>query len=250
MKVEQINAQLQEVAVEIEAIAEVAKAEDRDLNEQEQNRVLELDEKAAELSAEKERAEKVEAAMAKILDRKLAEESASVQPIEIQEPQEVKMSVPARVKAQRTRNFDSAEGAYEAGMYFAALGGDRRAQQFLNDQSIGDDTKGGFTVPTPLSNALINLLEQYGVARQSCRRIVMSAETWTVPKVAGHSTVYYPGEAGTITPSDMTFTQVGLVAKKIAALVKMSTEVVEDSIISIMDTVVQDIAYSIAIAED
>ena len=120
----------------------------------------------------------------------------------------------------------------------------------MNDQSIGTDNKGGFTVPTPLSNALINLLESYGVARQACRRIVMSAETWSVPKVAGHSTVYYPAEASAITASDMTFSQVQLVAKKIAALVKMSTEVVEDSIVSMMDTVVQDIAYGIAIAED
>ena len=78
----------------------------------------------------------------------------------------------------------------------------------------------------------------------------MSAETWSVPKVAGHTTVYYPAEAAAITASDMTFAQVQLVAKKVAALVKMSTEVVEDSIISMMDTVVQDIAYSIAIAED
>ena len=142
------------------------------------------------------------------------------------------MSVPARVISQRVRNFDDASGAYEAGMYFAALGGNQKAKQFLNDQSIGTDNKGGFTVPTPLSNALINLLESYGVARQACRRIVMSAETWSVPKVAGHSTVYYPAEASAITASDMTFSQVQLVAKKIAALVKMSTEVVEDSIIS------------------
>lgn len=245
----EIQADLQEISMKIEAYAELAKAEDRNLTDEEQKDFLALEAQVEGLEKEKEAAKAFEAAMARVAARKAADEpKGSVQPI--QDPQEVKMSVPARVKAQRVRNFDSAEGAYEAGMYFAALGGNQKAAQFLNDQSIGTDNKGGFTVPTPLSNALINLLESYGVARQSCRRIVMSAETWSVPKVAGHTTVYYPAEAAAITASDMTFAQVQLVAKKIAALVKMSTEVVEDSIISMMDTVVQDIAYSIAIAED
>ena len=110
--------------------------------------------------------------------------------------------------------------------------------------------KGIETVPTPLSNALINLLEEYGVARRACRRIAMSSLTWTVPKVTDHATVSYPDEAAQISESDVTFGQVQLVAKKIAALVKMSTEVAEDSIISMMDTVIDSIAYSVAIAED
>lgn len=246
----EIQADLQEISMKIEAYAELAKAEDRNLTDDEQKDFLALEAKIESLEKEKEAAKAFDAAMARVAARKAASESnGSVQPIP-KEDKEVKMSVPARVKAQRVRNFDSAEGAYEAGMYFAALGGNQKAAQFLNDQSIGTDNKGGFTVPTPLSNALINLLESYGVARQSCRRIVMSAETWSVPKVAGHSTVYYPAEAASITSSDMTFSQIQLVAKKVAALVKMSTEVVEDSIISMMDTVVQDIAYSIAIAED
>ena len=179
-------------------------------------------------------------------------QAASVQPpaepVEI--IKEVKNVIPAKVLTQRVKNFASAEDAYTAGMYLAHLGGDQRAGEILAAQSVGTDNKGGFTVPDPLSNALINLLEDYGVARQYCRRIVMSALTWSVPKVATHAAISYPDEAAAIGETDVTFAQILLTAKKIAALVKMSTEVTEDSVISMMDTVVQSLAYSIAIAED
>jgi HK97 family phage major capsid protein len=101
-----------------------------------------------------------------------------------------------------------------------------------------------------LASELINLVEEYGVARNVCRRIVMGAMTWAVPKLVGHSTVFYPGEAQAITESDLTFAQVSLTAKKMAGLVKMSTEISEDSLISMTDTIVRDLAWGFAKAED
>jgi HK97 family phage major capsid protein len=131
-----------------------------------------------------------------------------------------------------------------------ATAGDRRAQDFMAAQSEGDNAKGGFTVPAPLSSELIDLVEQYGVARNVCRRIVMGSETWSVPKLLGHSTVFYPGENQPITESDLTFGQISLTAKKMAGLVKMSTEVNEDSLISMTDTIVRDLAWGFSKAED
>jgi HK97 family phage major capsid protein len=78
----------------------------------------------------------------------------------------------------------------------------------------------------------------------------MSADTWTVPKVTAHASVFYPGEGSAISESDLSFGSVQLVAQKLAALVKMSSEITEDSVISMMDTVIESIAYSISIAED
>jgi HK97 family phage major capsid protein len=78
----------------------------------------------------------------------------------------------------------------------------------------------------------------------------MSADTWSVPKVAGQATIYYPNEAASITDSSVSFSQVQLTAKKLAALVKMSTEVTEDSILDMLSVVVDSIAYSIALEED
>jgi HK97 family phage major capsid protein len=204
------------------------------------------------LEAEFNQAEEFETIRASVVARNQELNAASVQPPSepIETPMEVKNVIPSKISNMRVKNFASAEDAYVAGQYLAHLGGDQRAGEILAAQSVGTDDKGGFTVPDPLSNALINLLEDYGVARQYCRRVVMSALTWSVPKVAAHAAVSYPDEAAAIGETDVTFSQVLLTAKKIAALVKMSTEVTEDSIVSIMDTVVQSLAYSIAIAED
>ena len=158
--------------------------------------------------------------------------------------------IPERVKNQRSKHFASSEDAFKSGMWLAALGGNRRAKEFVAAQNIGTAADGGNLVPDPLSDALINLMEQRGAARQACQRVVMSADTWTVPKVTAHATVYYPAEAAAITESDLAFSQVQLTAKKLAALVKMSTEVTEDSIVDIMNVVVESIAYSIALEED
>lgn len=247
----EISARLEEIAVEVEALSDVA-LNAGDNSEEILAQIETLDSEFNDLKASQERQEKVQARIDEIVASRVKPSAPAVEPVASIEPELKKneMTIPAVAKAQKSKNFDSSEDAFVSGMYLASLGGNKRAGQFLNDQSVGTDDKGGFSVPAPLSNALINLLESYGVARQHCRRIVMSAMTWDVPKVTDHATIYYPAEAAAITSSDVTLGQINLVAKKMAALVKMSTEIQEDSIISIMDTVVQSIAYQMSVAED
>ena len=105
-------------------------------------------------------------------------------------------------------------------------------------------------MPAPLSSELINLLDNYGLARNACKRVIMGAMTWSVPKLSSSSTVYYPAESASVTESALAFSQVTLTAQKMASLVKMSTEIGEDSLISMADTIVSDIAWSFSKAED
>jgi HK97 family phage major capsid protein len=238
-----IKAELSDLSAELEALAISEEASLEELNE--------IKAKVEGLEAELDSAVKLEEVKAEILARR--QEQVAVQPpVEeiVNEVEEVKPMADVRVIAAKTKHFDNGKDAYEAGMFLAAMGGSRKAQNIVNDLNIGTDADGGHLVPTPLQSSLINLLEEYGVARRHCRRIVMSADTWTVPKLSSHASISYPSEAGLISGGDPQFSQIQLVAKKIASLVKMSTEVTEDSVISIMDTVVQSIAYSIAVAED
>jgi HK97 family phage major capsid protein len=164
--------------------------------------------------------------------------------------------IPAAAKYNKSGVFASSDDAYTAGKFLLATAGDRKAQSYMaaltgDDAGTGTNPElGSYTVPTPLASELINLIEEYGVCRNVCRRIVMGAPTWTVPKLAGHATVFYPNEAEAITASDLTFAQVSLTAQKMAGLVKMSTEISEDSLISMTDTIVRDLAWSFAKAED
>ena len=238
-----IKAELSDLGAELEALAI---SEDVSLDE-----LNEIKAKVEGLEAELDAAVKLEEVKAEILARR--QDQVAVQPSVEEITNEVveeKTMADIKVISAKTKHFDNGRDAYEAGMFLAALGGDNRAKQIVNDLNIGTAADGGNLVPTPLQNTLVNLLEDYGVARRHCRRIVMSADTWTVPKLASHASISYPSEAGAITGGDPQFSQIQLVAKKVASLVKMSTEVTEDSVVSIMDTVVQSIAYSIAVAED
>ena len=241
-----IKAELSDISLELEALAKSDSASIEELQE--------LQAKADVLEKEFDQAVELEKIKAEILAKRESEAQAAVQPAVFEATQpalkEVKEVIPAKAKSQKSKVFASSEDAYTAGMYLAALGGDHNAKQFMAAQSGGTDNKGGFAVPDPLSNQLINLLEDYGIARQACQRIVMSSDNWSVPKVTAQASISYPGEAVALSETDVTFSQISLSATKLAALVKMSTEISEDAVISMVDTVTQSIAYSIAIAED
>lgn len=144
--------------------------------------------------------------------------------------------------------------AYAWGQWARSIMGNRKSAEWVKNnlkaQSEGTTTLGGFTVPDPLSSDLIYLREQFGIARQNCRIFPMTSDILNVPNASASTTVYYPGENTAITPSDITFAQVQLVAKKMAVLTQVSKELAEDSIIDFGATLARDMAYVMAKEED
>ena len=78
----------------------------------------------------------------------------------------------------------------------------------------------------------------------------MNSDTKLIPRRTGGLTAYPVGEGQTITPSDMTFDQVQLVAKKWAVLTKRSSELDEDNAINLGDKLIDEIAYIFSKTED
>ena len=249
-KIAEINARLESIADELQALSDLSA--ESELDQTQIDLVNELDAEFNKLEGERNSLQAVQDKLDAAKAAKAVPQASSiVEPAQIEDSiEENKEVIPARVKNQRSKHFASSEDAFKSGMWLAALGGNRRAKEFVASQNITTAADGGNLVPDPLSDALINLLESYGVARQACQRVVMSADTWTVPKVTAHAQIYYPAEAAAITESDLSFGQVSMTAKKLAALVKMSTEITEDSIVDILNVVVESIAYSISIEED
>ena len=253
MNLSEIAARLEAISVEVEALSDVA-LEAGDNSEETLAQIEALDAEFTDLKAKQERQEKIQARVDEIVASRVSPIAPAVEPVASVEPElnevEMENKIPAVAKYNSSKVFASSEDAYTAGQFLLANAGDRKAQEFMAAQSVGTDSEGGYTVPTPLSSELINLVENYGVARNVCRRVVMGAMTWSVPKLLGHSTIFYPAESAAITESDLTFGQVSLTAKKMAGLVKMSTEISEDSLISMTDTIVRDLAWGFAKAED
>lgn len=110
--------------------------------------------------------------------------------------------------------------------------------------------QGGVLVVPEFSAMLIRLIEQYGVFRRSAKTEPMGSDTKFIPRRTGGVTAYWTGEGVSITDSTPAKDNVQLVAKKLAALVIHSSEVAEDSILSIADDLAFEIGYAFAKAED
>lgn len=100
----------------------------------------------------------------------------------------------------------------------------------MNEGTAAD---GGTIVPEEFVPTLLRFIETYGVTRQYARVIPMAREEMRFPKLTNGVAVYWPGENAAINESQPSFGDVLLKAKKLAALVPASSELVEDSVIAI-----------------
>lgn len=98
-------------------------------------------------------------------------------------------------------------------------------------QSEGTPSAGGYLVPTPLANEVLDIARNTSrVVQAGARTVPMTSETLKFAKVLTDPAVTWHTEAAEITPTDGTFGVVTLKARALTGIVKMSLEVVEDSI--------------------
>ena len=117
-------------------------------------------------------------------------------------------------------------------------------------KAMSETGEGGELVPIELANWIIQKQSEYGVFRRNVQIVTMKSSSLLVPEVTDDLTIYCPGEGNEIDESDMSFSQVSLVPRKLACLAKVSSELDEDSTVSIGEVVGQSIARSMAKAED
>lgn len=150
--------------------------------------------------------------------------------------------------------------AYAFGMWLgAAFFGHELASKFCRERGIsisaalseGVNSAGGFFVlPEFVTNRIIDLKEEYGVFRANTNVEPMASDTKTVMRRVGGPTAYAVGENTEITASDAEWDAVNLVARKWGCLTKMSSELDDDSVVSMADKMVAEFAYAFAKKED
>ncbi len=258
----QIREEIAALGARVVAITNVAKEEGRELSADELKDVESItNEQVPTLQKQLETAEKVEAFTKQFVrnkqEKKAKEESSRIR-------------IPARARNTcKLHAFKSEEDAYACGQFIIAHIGDsssgvtKNARRFCRENGIrnamttSDNTKGGALVPEPLENAIVELRERYGVFRQYANVMTMTDGVTLVPKLTGEVTGYFVGETPSattpgdeITPSDVTVQQVRLEAKRLAAMTLVSSELNEDSVISVAEMVARSVAQTFAIKED
>jgi len=244
-----LKAQHDEAVARASAIVAVATEENREVTEDEQKQVDEALKTAEQLEPKMEQARKIEMKASQLLqDRQQTGNS-------IQVPGK-NFAIP---KAHGTlKAFKDAQSAYDTGHFLlATIGGNEKSKQYcrdkgmiLNVHSEGVNSAGGYLVPEIMESAIIDLKEKYGVARRNAYVYPMTSDATTIPRRNSGLTVYYPGENGEGTDSDMSWSQVRLEAKKAMILTRVSNELNEDAIVSLADIITNEMALAFAYNED
>lgn len=164
--------------------------------------------------------------------------------------------------AGRLRGFkgpNAEERAYRAGMFYkATLMGDKNAAQWCQDhgvmesRALGENVNslGGVFVNDEVLNEIIVLVEQYGAFPAAARNVNMQSDTLIVPRRVGGLQAYFVGENTSIPDSDAAWDRVQLVAKKLAVSNRMSSEILEDSVLGLADYLTTEVARALAVTVD
>lgn len=174
---------------------------------------------------------------------------------------EVREERSVRVEAVRDgrtlKAFRSHEDAYRVGRWLqATFAGDADAKRWCQDHGVeartmveGVNSLGGFATPDELSQTIIRNVETYGVAPGALQNFAMSSDTLSIPKRLSGVTGAWLGEGSEFSYSDMTGTQVQLVAQKFGVATKVSNELWADGI-GIADLIASEHSLAVAKALD
>lgn len=97
--------------------------------------------------------------------------------------------------------------------------------------SEGSDSAGGYTVPAPLSAELIDNLRAASVVTMAgARTVPLTSDSNSIAKLLTDPSPAWRLEAGAVAESDPTFGPVSLTPRSLAVQVKLSAELMEDSL--------------------
>lgn len=134
--------------------------------------------------------------------------------------------------------------------YKADFGKILRGKPPLNNVlSTSPDTDGGYLVPVEFERQIITGLEEANVVRSIAKTITTSAER-KIPIAATHSTAQWTAENAAYTESNPTFAQKTIDAFKLTDLVKVSIELLQDSMFDLETYIAGEFARAFGVAEE
>lgn len=142
-----------------------------------------------------------------------------------------KQGQPIRVLERNERWAPARRSGMSFGDHIRALAVGPRNDDEKRALSEGTNSEGGFTVPTPLAVEFIDKLRANTCAIQAgARTVPMSSQTLAMARLDTDPTVTWRLENALIDDSDPVFSQLMLEAKACAGIVKVSRELLADSV--------------------
>ena len=120
----------------------------------------------------------------------------------------------------------------------------------MNALQIGTDSEGGYLVPDEYERTLVEALEEENVFRQLAKVIRTSSGDRKIPVVATKGTASWIDEEGAYLESDDSFGQVSIGAYKVGTMIKVSEELLNDSVFDLEAYISREFARRIGAKEE
>ncbi len=120
----------------------------------------------------------------------------------------------------------------------------------LNSLVIGTDSEGGYLVPDEFERTLVDGLQENNIFRGLAHVIQTTSGDRKIPVVASHGSASWVDEEGAYQESDDAFSQVTIGAYKLGTMIKVSEELLNDSVFDIQSYLASEFARRIGNAEE
>jgi len=127
---------------------------------------------------------------------------------------------------------------------------DRKGIVVTRAQSESIGSGGGFLVPVELESAILDLRDTFGAFRRRACVWPMGRDSSVFPRRTGTAAAYFIAEGAAAPSTSTNLDDVNLTAKKLGAMVTLSSELDEDAIVNMVDYVATEIAWALAVKED
>ena len=119
-----------------------------------------------------------------------------------------------------------------------------------NALKIGEDDHGGYLAPDEFERTLVEALEEQNIFRQFAHVITTSSGDRKIPVVASKGTASWIDEEAAFPESDDTFGMLSIGAFKLATTIKVSDELLHDSVFDVASYIAKEFARRIGAAEE
>lgn len=149
---------------------------------------------------------------------------------------------------QETEKTGRASSEYKAAFWKAMK--NKNSFDVQNALQVGTDSEGGYLVPDEFERTLVEALQEENIFRQLATIITTSSGDRKIPVVATKGTASWVDEEGAIPESDDTFGQVSIGAYKLATMIKVSEELLNDSVFNLERYIAKEFGRRIGAKEE
>lgn len=168
---------------------------------------------------------------------------------ELNKPVSTPLTAKPMVAKDEEENVGRKSKAYKKS-FWNAMRAKAVRHDVMNALQIGSDTEGGYLVPDEYEKTLVESLEEENLFRKIAKVITTSSGDRKIPVVATKGTASWVDEEGTINESDDAFSQVSIGAYKLGTLIKVSEELLNDSVFNLESYISKEFARRIGNKEE